>query len=80
MSQKKRTFRALFIEVLIPTVIFVLIAPIFLNYVWIDVEADPATPWYVYAEMHAVAIGLGVCWIEFYNCVRLGLFAENRER
>jgi hypothetical protein len=68
------------IEVLIPSVLFVWIAPMFLNYVWLDVESDPTTPWYTYVEMHAVAIALGVCWLQFYNCVRLGLFPPKRRR
>ncbi len=68
----------MFIEVLVPTVIFILIAPVFLNYVWIDVQSDPSTPWYTYAEMHVVAIAIGVCWVEFYNCIRLGLFPKKR--
>jgi hypothetical protein len=80
MSEKKRPFRGIFIEVLIPAVIYVLVAPMFLNYVWLDVEADPTTPWYTYGEMHAVAIALGVCWMQFYNCVRLGLFPKKRIR
>jgi hypothetical protein len=80
MPEKKRQSTGLFIECVVPTILYLLIAPLFMNDVWLNVEADPTTPWYVYAEMHVVAIAIGVCWMMFYNCVRQGLFPPKRRR
>jgi hypothetical protein len=80
MAKEKRKFRELCIEVLIPTIIFTWIAPVFMNQVWLNVKADPSTPWYTYAELHALTIAIGVCWVGFYNSIRLGLFPKNQRR
>jgi hypothetical protein len=80
MPEKKRPFRGLFIETLVPNILYLWIAPFFMNDVWLSVKSDPTTPWYTYAEMYALTISIGVCWMMFYNCVRLGFFPPNRRR
>jgi uncharacterized membrane-anchored protein YitT (DUF2179 family) len=80
MSKKKHQSDDLFIEFMVPTILYVWIAPFFMNEVWLNVMADTTTPWYVYAVLYSLAIGIGISWTMFYNCVRIGLFPPKRRR
>lgn len=80
MSTRNRPEGGFFIETLVPTILFIWIAPIFLGDIWVNVKADPATDWFTYVQMYALTISIGVCWMQFYNCLRLGLFPRKRRR
>lgn len=80
MANNKKTFRDFIIELLIPTLVYIWVAPIFMGQIWDNVKSDPETAWYTLVTMHVLGIMLGVCWIEFYNCIRMGLFHKKPNR
>lgn len=80
MAKNDQSFREVVIEVLIPLALYLWIAPDYMNGAWLSIQADPATTWVTYAEMYALTIGIGICWLMFYNSVRLGLFPRKRTR
>ena len=80
MAAKNRPSGGFITEMLVPSFLFFWFAPYFMNDVWLSVKADPASDWFTYAQMYALTISIGVCWMQFYNCVRLGLFPPKRRR
>jgi uncharacterized membrane protein len=80
MADKKRSFRGFFIEAVVPAVLYVWIAPLFMSDIWANVKADPTTPLTTYFAMHALTIAIGVCWMQIYNHLRVGLFPPNQRR
>jgi hypothetical protein len=75
---KNRGFLEFFIEILIPIILFVRFMPEIAGPIWQKVEADPSTKLWQLVVMHILSIAMCICWIEAYNCIRIGLFPPKR--
>jgi hypothetical protein len=77
---KNRGIWDFFVEVLVPIIMYVRFMPEICGQIWKNVEAYPDTQWWQLVCMHILSILMCLCWIECYNCIRLGLFPPKRRR
>lgn len=75
-KQSSSPFLSFFVELCVPMLIYVWAMPKLLPNAWGRIVEEP---WPVICFMYLLAILMGACWINAYNCIRIGLFYKPPE-